>query len=277
MSEVILIEKVGTDWFYLYREELYDVGSIDGDLHKQFTVLISYIFELHGFTEQSDVVVCSNVLVETVITALRVRYQAADFVAVRTPDVLRAFQRAFRDVRNARNSRQTGRNADTLYVCSDGSYSPVAGLSGWAWVSSDTGENSYNFGVIAQNSTILVELEGILRAIVENRKHEATKLHIYCDSQQSVAHAKTILGSYRKWDTEFMDSLNKRTRMLAQVAHETAAEKTVTVEWVKGHANHRLNIGADFLSREVWQRAHNGQRLLSNDPHVISALKLIRR
>lgn len=275
MAEVILLEKTANEWYYLHNEVLYEAGVIEGTLYEQLFLLVSYILEDTPF-DDSEYIICSNAFVQNVLPHIANTFPRVRFVTINTPDILRAFQRAFRDARAERNSRNASRG-ETLYVCSDASYSQLAGLSGWAWVSQLPGEEGYNFGVSNQSSTVLVELEGILRAITENRKLDYSKLHVYCDSQQSVAIANMIMGDQKKWNLDLMKTLQKRSRVMAEVAHETAQAKDVEVTWVRGHANHRLNIGADFLSREVWKSAQRGERLRHSDPRVKASLELIRR
>lgn len=274
-SQVVLVQKFGHNWGYLIGHEYRALTVERGSLLEQFISIIDQIRDAHDFHDE-HFILCSSVLVREVVPHLTSIFPLVTFVPIRDTGVMQVFRRVM-EYANASRPTRGSRAKNTLYVCSDASYGQTAGLSGWAWVSNHGGVPDYNFGVSEQSSIVHAELEGILHAIVENRKKKVSTIHVYCDSQSSVAWADEILhGSFKKLDA-VTRSLSKRTQALALQAREIATEKNIRIEWVRGHKAHRLNVGADYLSREARRAASRWERLDADAPHVLAVLEVVSR
>lgn len=273
-SQVILMQKRGHEWHYLVNREYHVVPSVKGTLLEQFVNAVTYLRDTHDFYDQ-HIIVCSGMLVKQIVTPLTLAFPLVTFVPINDSGVQNVFHNVL-DAASANRQRNPSRAGSTLYVCSDASSEPSVGLAGWAWVANVAGVADYNFGVTEQSSIVHAELEGILRAIVDNGKRKFTTIHVYCDSQRSVEWAEAILGSKNLRDY-FFKTMNKRLIALALAAREVAQHKRVRLEWVRGHKSQRLNVGADYLSREARIAASRRERLDSDSAKVHAVLNIIAR
>lgn len=273
-SQVVLMQKRGADWYYLMNREHFIVPAIKGTLLEQFVNAVTYIRDEHDFYDQ-HIIVCSSMLVKDIVPSLSLAFPLVTFVPVIDSGVLNVFQKVMTSAFEDRQ-RNPSRAGSTLYVCSDASYGAAAGLAGWAWVANVAGVADYNFGVSEQSSIVHAELEGILHAIVDNGKQKFSTIHVYCDSQRSVEWAEAIINGKRLREHLFK-TMNKRIQVLAMNAREVAQNKRVRLEWVRGHKSQRLNVGADFLSREARIAASRHGRLKADSAHVHAVLDIITR
>lgn len=139
-------------------------------------------------------------------------------------------------------------NQNTLYIGADSSAQVTAGTnqtnSAWAWCS-DGVNGSYDFGYSGEVNVNVSELEGIMQAIISNADHAANRIHIYSDSMNAVDMFNFDLS-------ESIIPREARKHGLVGLAKETMnviQSRPVTVEWVRGHRQHRLNMIADSISR----------------------------
>lgn len=273
-SQVILMQKRGHSWYYLVNREHYVVPASTGTLLEQFVNVVTYIRDKHDFYDQ-HIIICSGMLVKDVVPSLTMAFPLVTFVPIIDSGVGNVFQKVMTSAFEDRQ-RRPAKAGSTVYICSDASYGASAGLAGWAWVSTVAGVADYNFGVSEQTSIVHAELEGILHAVVDNGKRKFSTIHVYCDSQSSVEWARDIMnGKHLK--EHLLRTMSKRLQTLALAAREVASRKNVRVEWVRGHKSQRLNVGADYLSREARIAASRNGRLNADSAKVHAVLDIISR
>lgn len=275
MSEIVFIQKCGHTWCYLLGQDYYTVDYTPGSLFEQLIHVVSHIRDVHDYYDK-HFIVCSSMLVKEVTSMLQKTFPAVSFVPIQNSGVMHVFQQMMDYARESRPARGS-RVGNTLYLCSDASLSnSTLGLSGWAWVSNVGGKLHYNFGVSEQRSIVHAELEGILRAIVDNRKTRFSTIHVYCDSQRSVEWVNRLLYDSKTRES-LLRTLDKRILVLVDIAREVALQKRVRVQWVRGHRTHRLNVGADYLSREARRAAARRGRLPLDSVEVQAVLEVVSR
>jgi len=127
-----------------------------------------------------------------------------------------------------------------IIVATDGSANPNPGPAGWAWYASDT---CWAAGSAKHSTNNRAELAAVLNLL---RDTAATNppLHILLDSKYVLG----IMGG------------NNATKNIDLVAtlRQAMAGRDFTTEWVKGHAGHHLNEGADIACGNASAAARNG-------------------
>ena len=264
-------ERKSYEWSYIIDRQRYVTYAPAGALLEQIIHVLTEIRDEFDLYDE-PVTVCSTTLLRAVLYDLSITFPNMHFVPVTDSDVGRVFRRVMTRASTVEN-RKTRRNGKTLFVCSDASKSATTDMCGWAWFSTVEGKKGYNFGVSEHHSTVSAELEGILHAIVENGDTEHTTIQVYCDSQRSVEWAQGIVLG--KLKSSQMEALRGRMINLVHEAREVASRKNVRIQWVRGHGNHRLNVAADFLSREARLAANRRQRLRKDSPNVEAVLTFI--
>jgi ribonuclease HI len=144
-------------------------------------------------------------------------------------------------------------NQNILYIGSDSSGGHTGVLAAWAWAS-DGVTGAYDFGNSGHVNVNVSEFEGIMNAIVANADSTASRIHIYSDSANAVDMFNYDL-------VEGIIPREARKHGLVGITKEALAviqNRTVTVEWVKGHRKHRLNMIADSLSRHARKKFMSG-------------------
>lgn len=260
-------ERLNYQWSYIIDRVRYTVMTPPCSLLEQLVHLLTDLRDKHDLYDE-DVTVCSTTLLRSVVYDLSVSFPSFRFVPITDSDVAKVFKRVASRASTSVIRKNNTKNK-TLFVCSDASKSASTDMCGWAWFSTMDGQKGYNFGVSEHRSTVSAEMEGILRAIVDNAWTEHTTIHVYCDSQRSVEWAQSVL--YRKQFNSNGSAATGRLLRLIHEARKVATEKTIRVEWVRGHRNHRLNMAADFLSREARLAANRQSRLRKGD-HAIEAV-----
>jgi ribonuclease HI len=264
-------ERASYQWSYIIDRQRYVTSTPACALLEQVIHVLTEIREKFDLYDE-NVTVCSTTLLRTVLYDLTITFPNMHFVPVTDSDVARVFRRVMTRASSVVETRKI-RRSKTLFICSDASKSSTTDMCGWAWFSTIEGKEGYNFGVSEHHSTVSAELEGILHAIVENGNTEHTTIHVYCDSQRSVEWAQSlVLGKLKTSQTV---SLRGRLMSLVHEAREIAAHKNIRIQWVRGHGNHRLNVAADFLSREARLAANRRQRLRKDSPNVEAVLTFI--
>jgi ribonuclease HI len=263
-------ERQSYAWSYIIDRQRYITTTPQSPLLEQIIHVLTEVREKFDLYDE-PVTVCSTTLLRSVLYDLTLTFPNMHFVPVTDSDVGRVFRRVM--TRASAPEVRKARRGKTLFICSDASKSATTDMCGWAWFSTTEGKEGYNFGVSEHHSTVSAELEGILHAIVENGNTEHTTIHVYCDSQRSVEWAQAIvLGKLKSSQTA---SLRGRLMNLTHEAREVAERKNVKIQWVRGHGNHRLNVAADFLSREARLAANRYQRLRKDSPNVEAVLTFI--
>jgi ribonuclease HI len=262
MAQVVFLKKSKESykWFYLVDTTHYVITS-SGNMLEQLVDVITRIRAEHKLQDERFTIF-STAFLKTVFDDLRLSFPNINLVAVTEPDLAKLFNKIMR----AEPLPAQKKKGKTLFICSDASKSPHVDICGWAWFSSDkTGATNFNFGVGKQYSIVTAEFEGILHAIIDNGDKDYSTLHIYCDSLRSVEHVQAIA---RKKFIPALAAEDRRLIRLIDEAYEIMQVKNVRVEWVRGHKNHRLNMGADYLSRKARIASEQRAKLAKSDPEV---------
>lgn len=133
-----------------------------------------------------------------------------------------------------------------LTVGVDGSALGNPGPAGWAWYIDDS---NWQAGGWENSTNNRGELSAIIK-ILEATKHTDFDLSILADSQYAInSITKWMPGWKRKgWKKSDGKPVNNQDLMIQLDELMTAAKgagRTITFEWVRGHAGHPLNEAAD--------------------------------
>lgn len=269
MADVVVLlykERTKAVWSYVHGNTRYSLDA-NGPLLEQLVHVITHIRDTHDLYDE-NVVICSTAFVKSIFYDLTLIFPMIKFIPVKDAEIARIFHKVME--RSAVRSRGSMKG-DTLFVCSDASKGGTGSLAGWAWFSSASDKKSYNFGVSEHHSIVDAEFEGILHAIVDNANTRHKTIRVYCDSMRSVEFAQAMLEG-KLHTLKVME--NKKILKLMDVVLEVAKVKNVQIQWVKGHRSHRLNVGADFLSRQARVVAEKRQRLAKTDQEVVAIMSL---
>ena len=143
-------------------------------------------------------------------------------------------------------------------VYCDGSYMDSIKAGGWASIILDENENLLH--VLYQGMTHTTNNRMELRAVIETLKYfkESSNITIYSDSQY------VVNGIQKGWAKDWLNEndLTKKNLDLWFELLELLPNHTITINWVKGHANNKWNELADHwctfaaqcynLPRDIW-------------------------
>jgi ribonuclease HI len=272
MSDTVIFlnkEREGYKWSYVFAGTRFFVTA-HGNLLAQAVSVITHIRDTHELHDKS-VSICSTAFHRSIFYDLTITFPMLKLIPVSDSDLARLF----RKVMERSDSHQPRvKNSSTLFICSDASKSVNNNLCGWAWFSSETGKKSYNFGVTEQRSIVAAEFEGILHAIIDNANSAYSTIHVYCDSQRSVEFAQEVLTGRVRSSSTLKALGNKRIKRLAAEVLEISKTKNLRIQWVKGHRSHRLNMGADYLSRAARVASERQGRLMKSDSEVVAIMSM---
>ena len=149
--------------------------------------------------------------------------------------------------------------SDLLVVATDGSMatSPRRPWSAWAWVDQ---HGRYATGTMRSRSILAIELRAIAEAVTAAPR--GTPLLVVTDSKPAAGQIRSVLNFGTIPDRTGRCGAKDTAAALHRIAMHLR-NRPVTIEWVKGHAGHRLNDSADRL-------AH--QTRLAQDPATVRAL-----
>ena len=144
-------------------------------------------------------------------------------------------------------------NRPRLIAAADGSSLSNPGPAGWAWFI-DPGR--WAAGGWPHGTNNMGELTAILDLLRQTRQL-AQPLHILCDSQYAINACTTWLPGWKARGWRKADKKPILNLELIQALDAELPGRSVTFEWVRGHAGHPLNERADSLARaaaEAFQR-----------------------
>lgn len=138
----------------------------------------------------------------------------------------------------------------TIIAAVDGSALGNPGPAGWAWYISEDQWASGGWPKATNNRGELQAVIELLRALEDS----GADVHVLCDSQYAINSITKWMAGWKKrgWKKAdgkpvLNDDLMKQLDELMSAAK--SAGRSITYEWVKGHANHRMNERADDLAR----------------------------
>ena len=133
----------------------------------------------------------------------------------------------------------------TITAAADGSSLGNPGPAGWAWY---VDEDTWDAGGWPKGTNNLGELTAILR-LLEATAQTGEELHILADSQYAINVVSKWRLGWKKRGWTKADKKPIKNLELIQEIDRAMEGRRVTFEWVKGHADHRMNERADDLAR----------------------------
>ena len=146
----------------------------------------------------------------------------------------------------------------TITAAVDGSSLGNPGPAGWAWVVS---EDCWDAGGWPSGTNNLGELNAVLELLKATAQaglaHE--DLHILADSQYAINVISKWSPGWKKRGWVKADKKPIKNLELIQEIDRAMQGRTVTFEWVKGHAGHPLNERADDAARSCAEAYRDGR------------------
>lgn len=147
----------------------------------------------------------------------------------------------------------------TIIAAVDGSALGNPGPAGWAWYISEDQWASGGWPKATNNRGELQAVIELLRAVEDS----GSDVHVLCDSQYAINSITKWMAGWKKrgWKKAdgrpvLNDDLMKQLDELMSAAK--SAGRSITYEWVKGHADHQMNERADDLARAAAGAYQNG-------------------
>lgn len=148
----------------------------------------------------------------------------------------------------------------TITAAVDGSSLGNPGPAGWAWVIS---EDCWDAGGWPSGTNNLGELNAVLELL--NATAQAgladEDLHILADSQYAINVISKWSPGWKKRGWVKADKKPIKNLELIQEIDRAMQGRTVTFEWVKGHAGHPLNERADDAARSCAEAYRDGRAI----------------
>ena len=157
----------------------------------------------------------------------------------------------------------------TITAAVDGSSLGNPGPAGWAWVIS---EDCWDAGGWPSGTNNLGELNAVLELLKATAQAGLAdeELHILADSQYAINVISKWSPGWKKRGWVKADKKPIKNLELIQEIDRAMQGRTVTFEWVKGHAGHPLNERADDAARSCAEAYRDG-RAIPRGPGFASA------
>jgi ribonuclease HI len=136
----------------------------------------------------------------------------------------------------------------TITAAADGSALGNPGPAGWAWVIDDARWRAGGWSRATNNQGELMAVLDLLRSTAHVPD---TPLHILCDSQYVINSVTKWMPGWKRKGWRKSDGKPVLNLELLKELDVELLGRTVTFEWVKGHAGHSLNEAADARAREA--------------------------
>ena len=156
----------------------------------------------------------------------------------------------------------------TITAAVDGSSLGNPGPAGWAWVVS---EDCWDAGGWPSGTNNLGELNAVLELLKATAQAGLVdeELHILADSQYAINVISKWSPGWKKRGWVKADKKPIKNLELIQEIDRAMQGRTVTFEWVKGHAGHPLNERADDAARSCAEAYRDG-RTIPTGPGFVS-------
>lgn len=157
----------------------------------------------------------------------------------------------------------------TITAAVDGSSLGNPGPAGWAWVIS---EDCWDAGGWPSGTNNLGELNAVLELLKATAQAGLADedLHILADSQYAINVISKWSPGWKKRGWVKADKKPIKNLELIQEIDRAMQGRTVTFEWVKGHAGHPLNERADDAARSCAEAYRDGRTIPHGPGFVIT-------
>ncbi|GAA1318286.1 ribonuclease H [Leucobacter albus] len=142
----------------------------------------------------------------------------------------------------------------TLTAAADGSALGNPGPAGWAWVIDGDRWRAGGWPRATNNQGELMAVLDLLHATAGRDE----PLHIQCDSQYVINSVTQWMPGWKRRGWRKADGKPVLNRELLEALDTALVGRSVTFEWVKGHAGHPLNEAADDRARAAAEAYRRG-------------------
>ncbi|MGO3796518.1 MAG: RNase H family protein [Pauljensenia sp.] len=146
----------------------------------------------------------------------------------------------------------------TITAAVDGSALGNPGPAGWAWVVSEDCWDSGGWDHGTNNLGELTAVLQLLRATAEAGLG-GEPLHVLADSQYAINTVTKWRHGWKKRGWQKADKKPIKNLEVVKALDEAMQGRTVTFEWVRGHAGHAMNERADDLARAAAEDHQRGR------------------
>lgn len=146
--------------------------------------------------------------------------------------------------------------AVTITAAADGSSLGNPGPTGWAWYIDD---DHWASGGWAQGTNNMGELKAVLDLLQQTADRDEP-LRVLCDSQYTINALTKWRAGWKRRGWRRADGKPVQNVDLMKALDEALQDRTVTFEWVRGHAGHSLNEAADLRARAAATAFRRGRR-----------------
>ena len=136
----------------------------------------------------------------------------------------------------------------TIIASADGSALGNPGPAGWAWYIDPT---SWRAGGWAHGTNNMGDLTAVLDLLECTRHRRDEPLTVYCDSQYVINSITKWMPGWKKKGWKKRDGKPVLNVDIMKALDRELSGRSVTFEWVKGHAGHELNEAADVRARAM--------------------------
>ncbi|HHX85730.1 MAG TPA: ribonuclease HI family protein [Actinomycetales bacterium] len=137
----------------------------------------------------------------------------------------------------------------TIIAAADGSALGNPGPAGWAWY---IDADRWRCGGWSRGTNNQGELTAVLD-LLRQTAHSDEPLHVLCDSQYVINSITTWMPGWKRKGWKKRDGKPVLNVEIMKALDEAMRGRSVTFEWVKGHAGHELNEKADALANGAAQ------------------------
>lgn len=157
----------------------------------------------------------------------------------------------------------------TLTAAADGSALGNPGPTGWAWYMDD---ERWAAGGFPHGTNNIGELTAVLRLLEATREAGLADepLRILCDSKYVIDSITSWMPGWKRRGWRKADGKPVKNVEIMRDLDAAMQGRTVTFEWVKGHAGHPLNEAADERANAA-ARAFQAKRAPQSGPGLAAA------
>lgn len=142
-----------------------------------------------------------------------------------------------------------------ITAAADGSSLSNPGPAGWAWF---IDENCWAAGGWPRGTNNMGELMAVLNLLQQTAVVPEEALHILCDSQYVINSVSKWMPGWKRKGWKKADGKPVMNVELLQEIDRQLVGRTVTFEWVKGHAGHAMNEAADSRAQAAARAYRDG-------------------
>ena len=144
----------------------------------------------------------------------------------------------------------------TITAAADGSALGNPGPAGWAWY---IDEGTWRAGGWPHGTNNMGELKAVLDLLEATAVDADQHLHVLCDSQYVINSVTKWMPGWKRKGWRKKDGKPVLNVELLQAIDRALVGRSVEVEWVKGHAGHRMNEAADRRANAAATAFSKGQ------------------